>query len=218
LLPRVRAARFNTRIEARWSAAFCEGGLQSGCLVPRFTSMLQLPRAVGVLCLGWLSLTSCSRRAEPAAPAPQVLTVGARMPDLVGIDQWGQTHRLAESSGHPILVYFYPKDGTPGCTKEACAFRDVWQRFEQKGVTLYGVSRDDRASHQKFAEQHRITFALIADDAGKWATAFGVPNRNGRSARVSFLFDKRGRLARVYPEVDPGVHANQVLGDLEQLD
>lgn len=139
------------------------------------------------------------------------------MPDVTGIDQDGKSHHLEASSGRPTLVYFYPKDGTPGCTKEACAFRDVWSRFETAGVTLYGVSRDDRASHEKFAKEHHIPFALIADNEGKWANAFRVPDNNGKSRRVSFLFDRHGQVARVYPNVDPGVHADQVLHDVAAL-
>lgn len=146
-----------------------------------------------------------------------MLAVGASIPNVVGIDQLGKEHQLASSKGHPLLVYFYPKDGTPGCTKEACAFRDVWKRFEQGGVTLFGVSRDDRASHEKFALEHRIPFALIADTEGKWGHAFGVPANSGKSARVSFLFDAQGLVFRVYPNVDPGVHADQVLSDVAAM-
>lgn len=173
-------------------------------------------RFVGVCLLGVLALSGCRHASgsEPAGGAPRLLAVGSQIPDLTGTDQRGQVLRLASKVGHPCLVYFYPKDGTPGCTKEACAFRDVWQRFEQQGVALLGVSRDDSASHAQFAEAHHIPFPLIADTDGKWATAFGVPSNSGKSARVSFLFDASGKLAHVYPNVDPGVHATQVLSDV----
>jgi peroxiredoxin Q/BCP len=146
-----------------------------------------------------------------------MLPTGTPFPDLIGVDQTGKEHQLSSNIGHPTLVYFYPKDGTPGCTKEACAFRDVWQRFAQANVSLYGVSRDDRASHEKFAREHNIPFPLIDDSKGSWAKAFGVPDKSGKSARVSFLFDAKGKLARLYPDVDPGVHASQVLTDVAAL-
>jgi peroxiredoxin Q/BCP len=174
--------------------------------------------AVVLLCSA-LGGIGCQGRASGATPkeGPMLLAVGAKVPNLTGTDQHGAEHRLADSTGHPLLVYFYPKDATPGCTKEACAFRDVWKRFEQQGVTLYGVSRDDQASHAKFAAKYQLPFPLIADPRGAWEHAFGVPNNNGKSTRVSFLFDARGRLAHVYPKVDPGVHAEQVLGDVARL-
>jgi len=175
-------------------------------------------RVVAVL---WLALgaTACRERATGAIAkeGPMLLAVGAQVPDLTGTDQHGTQHRLADSVGHPLLVYFYPKDATPGCTKEACAFRDVWKRFEEQGVTLYGVSRDDQASHAKFAAEHHLPFPLIADPSGAWEHAFGVPDHDGKSARTSFLFDAHGHLAQVYPKVDPGVHADQVLTDVARL-
>ncbi|RYE87040.1 MAG: peroxiredoxin, partial [Myxococcales bacterium] len=110
------------------------------------------------------------------------------------------------------VVYFYPKDGTPGCTKEACAFRDVWGKYQAAGVRVLGVSEDDQASHKKFADEHRLPFSLVADD-GSWARAFGVSTTLGMPSRVTFLIDAGGKVARVYPDVDPGVHAERVLGD-----
>jgi len=162
--------------------------------------------------------TGCQRSAHGTGDqSGNLLAVGSPLPELEGTDQNGKMHHLHESKGRPVVVYFYPKDNTPGCTKQACAFRDVWQRFEAAGVALYGVSRDDQASHEKFAKTHQLPFPLIADTEGRWEASFGVPNRSGRSARVSFLFDAQGKLTRVYPNVDPGVHATQVLGDVANL-
>jgi peroxiredoxin Q/BCP len=143
--------------------------------------------------------------------------VGTPVPQVSAFDHQGRTQRLNPGENAPLLVYFYPKDGTPGCTKEACAFRDVWQRFEQQQVRLIGVSRDDRQSHAQFALEHKIPFPLIADVDGTWARAFGVPSTLGKYARVSFLFDKKGNLYRVYPNVDPGVHATEVLQDISRM-
>ena len=166
-----------------------------------------------------IALVGCQHQAESQTNAAEstLLAVGAPLPNLEGLDQWGKPHRLSEGKGHPTVVYFYPKDGTPGCTKEACAFRDVWQRYQQQGVLLYAVSRDDRTSHEHFAQEQRLPFPLIADVDGHWASTFGVPSHLGMSTRVSFLFDAQGRLAHVYPKVDPGVHANQVLADIAAL-
>jgi thioredoxin-dependent peroxiredoxin len=181
--------------------------------------MSTLIRIGCLLFIGSMTLTGCNRRAGTEAPSAstEMLAVGAKLPDIAGIDQQGKEHRLASKQGQTILVYFYPKDGTPGCTKEACAFRDVWDRFARAGVSLYGVSRDDQASHARFANEHHIPFPLIADADGKWADAFHVPSNNGKSRRVSFLFDRQGQLARAYSNVDPGVHADEVLRDVAAL-
>jgi thioredoxin-dependent peroxiredoxin len=181
--------------------------------------MSNLGHYLSVASMCGLALFGCNRQpsSEHGIVESSLLAKGKDLPDLVGIDQLGKEQRLKSNVGRITLVYFYPKDGTPGCTKQACAFRDVWQRFEQAGVALYGVSRDDRASHEKFASEHKLPFPLIADAEGKWATAFGVPSTLGMSRRVSFLFDKFGKVAYVYDKVDPGIHADQVLRDVTSL-
>lgn len=150
-----------------------------------------------------------------AAAGESMLAVGASTPELVGVDQAGATHRLSETRGHPTVVYFYPMDETPGCTKEACAFRDVWSQYEKANVRIFGVSRDDKESHEKFATKYKLPFPLIADTDGTWAAAFGVPRMFGRYSRVSFLLGSDGKVLKVYPNVDPGVHAASVLADAE---
>ena len=115
------------------------------------------------------------------------------------------------------MVYFYPKDGTPGCTTEACAFRDVWQRFQDAGVRLFGISTDSTASHQSFTGEHQLPFPLIADPGETWGKAFGVSTTLGMYERVSFLIGPNGKIAKVYPDVDPGVHATEVLADATKL-
>ena len=141
-----------------------------------------------------------------------LLGAGASAPSVQGVDQNGAPVTLAAERGHPVVVYFYPKDGTPGCTKEACAFRDVWGKYQAAGVRVLGVSEDDQASHKKFADEHRLPFSLVADD-GSWARSFGVSTTLGMPSRVTFLIDAEGKVAHVYPDVDPGVHAERVLGD-----
>lgn len=146
-----------------------------------------------------------------------LLQPGAPLPDLAGEDQNGKTHRLQAVSGRPVVVYFYPMDDTPGCTKEACAFRDVWARYQSANVALFGVSHDSRESHAAFATKHRLPFPLIDDTSGIWARAFGVRRRGGLYERVTFLAGPTGELAKTYPAVDPGVHAAQVLSDIGDL-
>src|SRR5262249_29377537 len=141
------------------------------------------------------------------SPAPQVKAV----------DQNGALHTLSAERGHPVLVYFYPKDGTPGCTTEACTFRDAWNDFKKAGVQVFGVSAQDQASHAAFAKEEKLDFPLLADPENAWAKAFGVPTLLGLTKRVSFLLDKEGKIAKVYPDVVPAQHAAEVLADAAAL-
>ena len=139
------------------------------------------------------------------------------MPDLAAPDQAGKAHHVSDERGHPLVVYFYPKDGTPGCTHEACAFRDAWDKYKSANVQIYGVSADDAKSHAEFAKEQRLPFPILADPDHKWAEAFGVKTTLGMDSRVSFLVDKNGNVAKVYPNVDPAIHADQVLKDVAGL-
>ena len=141
---------------------------------------------------------------QPPAPAP---TFSAR-------DQEGKARTLAEFRGKPVVLFFYPKDGTPGCTKEACAFRDAWKRFEERGAVVVGVSRDSVEKHKAFASEHKLPFVLLSDEDGSVCAAFGVAQRLGMATRVTFLLDAEGKVARTFPDVDPAVHAEEVLGAL----
>jgi peroxiredoxin Q/BCP len=141
------------------------------------------------------------------------LPEGSDIPALSAVDHDGKTISLADLKGHRVLVYFYPKDGTPGCTTEACTLRDTWDQFEAADIVIVGVSSDDAASHRAFAEEHDLPFSLIPDEKLEWPTAFGVGNLGGFVDRVSFLIGRDGKVAKVYPGVDPGVHAQEVLAD-----
>lgn len=145
------------------------------------------------------------------------LTTGAQAPALSAQAHDGSTVDLRSLGGKPTIVYFYPKDGTPGCTTEACAFRDVWQKYEEAGVLVVGVSADSNESHAEFAKEHELPFPLIADEEGTWAEAFGVGATLGMASRDSFLIGPDGTIAKVYPGVDPGVHADEVLRDAKSL-
>ncbi|MCA9635141.1 MAG: peroxiredoxin [Myxococcales bacterium] len=145
------------------------------------------------------------------------IAVGAPAPALTATDHRGQTIDLAALRGQPVLVYFYPKDGTPGCTKEACAIRDAWERFGAAGVVVLGVSSDEASAHVAFADEHKLPFSLIADTDLTWAKAFGVEVSFKIIHRSSFLIDREGKIAKVYIDVDPGVHAEEVLADVAKL-
>ncbi|MCB9520901.1 MAG: peroxiredoxin [Myxococcales bacterium] len=151
------------------------------------------------------------------APSHGLLAVGSPAPDFSLQDQSGTTRTLSEQRGRPVVVYFYPRDSTPGCTTEACAFRDVWDRFRAAGAVVYGISVDDVQSHLEFAQEHALNFPLLADTERRAVEAFGVPTRLGMASRVTFLVDADGRVAKVYPDVDPGVHAAEVLADIAAL-
>jgi peroxiredoxin Q/BCP len=144
-----------------------------------------------------------------------LLPVGSSAPDVEGHDATGKAIRLSDVRGHAAVVYFYPKDGTPGCTHEACAFRDAFQRYQTRGVTIFGVSRDSDESHKDFLANESIPFPLVSDSDGSVDRAYGVPNVLGMSKRVTFLIGPDGKVARVWPDVDPAVHAEEVLAAVE---
>jgi len=168
-------------------------------------------RLFAVSALVWLGTSGC---AGAAMPSPQV---GSSAPAFDTRDQNGVRVRLADLRGHPVVLYFYPKDGTPGCTREACAFRDSWQRIQATGAVVLGVSRDNASSHREFAVQHRLPFALLSDEDGVIANAYGVRSFLGMDSRVTCLIDRSGRVARVFADVDPAVHADEVLRAIAQL-
>jgi peroxiredoxin Q/BCP len=159
-----------------------------------------------------LSAPLACAASEKAASTSSMLEVGNPAPTLKTTAHDGTTVDLQALSG-PTVVYFYPKDDTPGCTAEACAFRDTWERFSEAGVLVIGVSADSNESHAEFAEKHALPFPLVADPQLQWALAFGVPTRAGFMTRVSFLLTADSTIQKVYPGVDPGIHATEVLAD-----
>jgi peroxiredoxin Q/BCP len=140
-----------------------------------------------------------------------LLPVGASAPDVEAYDASDRSVRLSDLRGRPVVVYFYPKDGTPGCTQEACAFRDAYDRYQAAGIAILGVSRDDRGRHRRFMADHALPFPLAPDPHGSVERAYGVSSFLGMSSRVTFLVDREGKIARVWPDVVPGTHANEVL-------
>lgn len=145
---------------------------------------------------------------------------GAAAPDFELKDQNGQLHSIEDYRGRWVVLYFYPKDDTPGCTTEACEFRDNVFAFKDLDCQILGVSLDDEASHREFAEKYGLPFPLLADTTGMAATAYGVKsNIVGMTVakRQTFLIDPDGNVARHYAKVDPDTHSKQVLADLQAL-
>ena len=140
-------------------------------------------------------------------------------------DQNGKKHKLTDYLSKNVIVYFYPKDSTPGCTKEACNFRDGRQVLEELNVVVLGISKDSVASHKKFAEKHELNFTLLSDISGeiiKQFGAWGTKKMFGKSyegiKRNTYLFDKRGNLVKEYENVNPITHIGEIIKDLQKLD
>ncbi|KAB2669699.1 MAG: peroxiredoxin [Verrucomicrobia bacterium] len=151
-----------------------------------------------------------------AAGTPKV---GDPAPAVEAKDQDGKTFTLAEHAGkHAVLLYFYPKDETPGCTKQACGLRDRMGELEKDGVVVVGVSRDDAASHAKFRAKHNLNFPLLVDADGKLTETFGTP-MEGRplSRRVSFLIGTDGKIAAVTDNRDAQVHLDEMKAAIAKL-
>jgi thioredoxin-dependent peroxiredoxin len=141
------------------------------------------------------------------------LAVGTKAPTCTTQDTSGKTVSLENYAGKTVVLYFYPKDDTPGCTKEACSFRDNYSAYQDKDVTVFGVSMDDVASHQKFTEKFNLPFPLLADTNGAIAKAYGVDG-GGYAKRVTFVIDGTGTVANVYDTVKTDTHASDILADL----
>src|SRR5688572_10313779 len=134
-------------------------------------------------------------------------------PDFRLLDQKGIPHTLQQYEGKYVLVYFYPKDDTPGCTKEACVIRDAYNDFARLGVVVLGISKDSTESHKKFAEKYELPFTLLADLECTAIEAYGAKGPVG-TKRISYLIGPDGKIVKVYPKVDPASHAGVILADL----
>jgi thioredoxin-dependent peroxiredoxin len=152
-----------------------------------------------------------------------LLQAGAKAPDFNTSDQSGKKVGLKDYRGKKVVLYFYPKDDTPGCTKEACAFRDHFAEFKKLGVEVLGVSVDTEKSHKSFAEKFKLPFTLLADTEKKIVNAYGVwgeKSMYGRkymgTSRVTYLIDESGRIAAVFPKVKPEEHAGEILATISQ--
>lgn len=152
------------------------------------------------------------------------LKVGDAAPDFTALTQSGDMVTLSALRGRWVVLYFYPKDNTPGCTIEACGFRDSWATLQARGVTVLGVSTDSVKSHERFARLFKLPFPLLADPDKAVVTAYGVYAEKsfmGRiglgTHRVTFLIGPDGRVAHLWPKVKTSGHAAEVLAMVEQL-
>jgi peroxiredoxin Q/BCP len=153
-----------------------------------------------------------------------MLEVGQIAPEFSLHDQEGRTRSLADARGRWVVVYFYPKDDTPGCTKEACAFRDDLPRFEGLNAVVWGVSADDEKAHRKFAEKYDLNFPLLVDPDkavleayGAWVEKSMYGKRYMGVQRITYLIDPEGKVAKAWPKVKPEEHAEEVAVALAEL-
>lgn len=156
-----------------------------------------------------------------AAQAADSPTLGSMAPQFKLQDQNGQWHTLDQYRGKWLALYFYPKDNTPGCTTQACEFRDNIFAFREAGAVIVGISVDDVASHKKFQEEHGLPFTLLADPTKEAAKAYGVLKKfmgvMEAAQRDTFLIDPSGKIAKHYVNVDPKGHSQIVLKDIKAL-
>jgi thioredoxin-dependent peroxiredoxin len=148
-----------------------------------------------------------------------MLKEGTKAPDFSAKNTDGETVRLKDLRGQKVVLYFYPKDDTPGCTKEACSFRDSFSDFKKRGIAVLGVSLDSEASHKKFTAKYKLPFPLLVDTDHSISDAYGVYGEKkfmGRTylgvKRMTFLIDEKGKIKKVFEKVKPEEHAREVLG------
>ena len=150
-----------------------------------------------------------------------MLKVGMKAPEFTLQDKDGNPIALSDFLGKKVVLYFYPKDNTPGCTRQACAFAGVYAEFQAKGVEVIGISRDSVASHVKFAEKYQLPFVLLSDPDLTAIQAYGVWQEKKLYGKVSmgvvrttFLIDEEGKIARIMPKVKPDTNAAEILAEL----
>ena len=153
-----------------------------------------------------------------------MLEQGLKAPDFILTDQFGKKHTLSDYRGKWIVLYFYPKDMTPGCTIEACNFRDEFPSFQNFNTVILGISKDSVKRHAKFAEKYKLNFPVLSDTEGEVCEKYKVWKEKslyGKSymgiVRSTFLIDPAGKIARVYPKVKVKEHASELLNDLQTL-
>lgn len=152
------------------------------------------------------------------------LKPGNKAPNFTLADQDGKNHTLSDYRGRWTLIYFYPKDNTPGCTKEACTIRDEFPKFKKMKAVVYGISADGAAKHKKFSEKYQLPFTLLADEQKKVVALYGVWAKKKFMGleymgilRTSFLINPQGKIVKIYEKVKPTEHATEVLRDLKAL-
>ena len=152
-----------------------------------------------------------------------MLKEGDKAPDFSTTEAQGNTVKLSDFRGKKLVLFFYPKDNTPGCTKEACSFRDAFVGFKRRGIEVLGVSLDSEASHRKFAEKYELPYNLLADTDRSVSEAYGTYGQKqfmGRKFmginRMTFLIDEDGKIKKIFGKVKPEGHADEVLAEFNQ--
>ncbi len=153
-----------------------------------------------------------------------MLKIGRKAPTFTLLDQDAETRKLKEYLGKWMVIYFYPKDDTPGCTKEACMITEVYKDFKKLGVAVVGVSKDTPRSHKKFAEKYSLPFTLLSDPTMEMMAKYGAvveKKMYGKTVRgtnrITYLISPDGKIANVYPNVDPAGHALELLTDIKRM-
>jgi len=152
------------------------------------------------------------------------MKIGDPALDFTAVDQLGTSHTLAQHKGKWVIVYFYPKDDTPGCTKEACNFRDRYEKLLHMGVIVLGVSKDSTSTHKKFADKYSLPFPLLSDQDKKIIMAYNAWGKKkfmGREfegiKRMTYLINPMGLIEKIYEQVNPLTHAKEIIDDLYKL-
>ena len=171
---------------------------------------MQLKSIITASIIAFLLMTSSSSIAA--------LKVGEKAPNFSLQDQNNITHTLSDYEGQWVVLYFYPKDDTPGCTTQACDFRDAVKRIISSKSVVFGLSLDSVASHKLFAEKYNLPFSLLADEKGEVSKLYdSLRKLLGYAKRNTFMVDPKGNIAKIYLSVDPKTHSEMVLSDLDSL-
>jgi peroxiredoxin Q/BCP len=173
-----------------------------------------------ILVLLGLLLAAAMLGYSMASAAANTAKSGDSAPDFNLPDAGGKLHRLADYAGKWVVLYFYPKDDTPGCTREACSFRDDLAQLDKLGAQVMGVSVDDSDSHARFAKKYHLPFPLLADKDGKVADSYGALTNLylvKMAKRYTFLIDPQGKIAKTYLSVDTSRHSQEIIDDLKLL-
>jgi peroxiredoxin Q/BCP len=160
----------------------------------------------GIVLLG-AGCTSQSKKGK----SMETVVVGSMAPDFTLPDQNGKNHTLSSYRGHKVALYFYPKDETPGCTKEACSIRDGRKDLEAAGIIVLGVSHDSVESHKKFAEKHNLTFTILSDSKKEVSEKYGARGWLGLPARYTYLIDENGVIVAIMKDVNVSDHAEEII-------
>lgn len=138
-------------------------------------------------------------------------------PDFTLSDADGNSYTLSKMKGSPVVLYFYPKASTPGCTKQACGIRDAWSKFEENGIKVFGISVDSKESIAEFIKENNLNFPLLSDQNKQVSSAYGVLNNLGFASRITFIIDKDGLISKIIRDVNIDNHADEVFNFASSL-